>query len=139
MPGTPIFAPGNIYTRTQGEDIVAGLVFGPRATEILPLVGRELDGVNYHYYAAISTRCPTGPRVDLDGALEPAYLDGIDETAAAVETLRDAHAPDRPVLCGHRAEGAKRGMSDNADLMTKSRLCASWPLPHALRSGKAPA
>lgn len=115
MPGTPIFAPGNIYTRTQGEDIVAGLVFGPRATEILPLVGRELDGVNYHYYAAISTRCPTGPRVGLDGALEPAYLDGIDETAAAVETLRDAHAPDRPVWLtetGGQSCGGQPGVAD---------------------------
>jgi len=34
----------------------------------------------------------------------------------------------RSVLCGHRAEGAKRGMSDKADVMTQSRLCASWPL-----------
>lgn len=115
MPGVPIFAPGNIYTRTQGEDVVAGLVFGPRATEILPLVGSRLDGVNYHYYAAISTRCPTGPRVDLDGALEPAYLDGIDETAAAVETLRDAHAPDRPVWLtetGGQSCGGQPGVGD---------------------------
>ncbi|MBM4270042.1 MAG: histidine phosphatase family protein [Deltaproteobacteria bacterium] len=34
---------------------------------------------------------------------------------------------EQAVLCGHRAEGAKRGMSDKADVMTKSRLCASWP------------
>jgi len=36
-----------------------------------------------------------------------------------------------PRTLRHRAEGAKRGMSDNADVMTKSRLCASWP-PHLI-------
>jgi len=56
---------------------------------------------------------------------------GIVEAPHALLGLRPRSAcaflAARAVLCGHRAEGAKRGMSDNADVMTKSRLCASWP------------
>lgn len=114
-PGTPVFGPGNIYTRTQGEDIVPGIVFGPRATETVPLVGSTLDGLNYHYYAAISTRCPLGPRVTIDTALDPAYLDGIDEAAGAIDALRDQYAPGRPIWLtetGGQSCGGQIGVGD---------------------------
>jgi hypothetical protein len=115
LPHLPIFAPGNIYTRTQGEDILPGIVFGPRASEILPLIGDDIDGVNYHYYAAISTRCPTGPRVTLETALEPAYVDGVDEPIVAIDTLRDAHAPGLPIWLtetGGQSCGGQVGVAD---------------------------
>lgn len=115
LPGVPVFAPGNIYTRTQGEEPVPGVIFGPRATEMMPLIGDRIDGVNYHYYGAISTRCPLGPRVTVETALDPAYLDGIDEAAAATEALRDAFAPGKPVWLsetGGQSCGGQIGVGD---------------------------
>jgi hypothetical protein len=115
MPGVPIFAPGNVYTRTQGEEPIPGIVFGPRATEMMPLIGSRVDGVNYHYYAAISTRCPLGPRVTADTALDPAYLDGVEEAASATEALRDEFAPGKPVWLtetGGQSCGGQIGVGD---------------------------
>lgn len=115
-PGTPILAAGNIYMRTQGENVVGTVVFGPRMTEVLPLVGATIDGVNYHYYAAVSTRCPpSGPRVGLATALDPAYLDGVDEPGAALDALRDAHAPGQPIWLtetGGQSCGGQVGVAD---------------------------
>jgi hypothetical protein len=115
-PGMPIFAAGNIYTRTQGENIIRTAVFGPRMSEMLPLVGSTIDGVNYHYYAAISTRCPqSGPRVTVGTALDPAYVDGIDEAGAMLDALRDAHAAGRPIWLtetGGQSCGGQVGVAD---------------------------
>jgi len=114
-PDTPVLAPGNIYTRTQGEEPVAGVVFGPRATETIPLLGTLVDGLSYHYYAAVSTRCPLGPRITADTALDPAYLDGVDEPADATESLREAHAPGKPIWVtetGGQSCGGQLGVAD---------------------------
>lgn len=115
LPAAWIGAPGSIYTRTQGEDILPGLVFGPRAADVLPLVGGLVDLVEYHYYAAISTRCPLGPRVDAATALDAAYLDGIDEPTELVTALRDAHAPGKPIWLtesGGQSCGGQIGVGD---------------------------
>ncbi len=115
VPNTPIFGPGTIYTRTQGEDVIPGVVFGPRATQILPLAGSMLDGVNYHYYAAVSTRCPVGPRVSAETALDPAYIDGIDEAASAVDALQQDYAPGRSIWLtetGGQSCGGQIGIAD---------------------------
>jgi hypothetical protein len=114
-PALSVLAPGNVYTRTQGEDIVPGFVFGPRTSETLPLVGASVDGVNYHYYAAISTRCPLGPRVTVETALLPEYLDGVDEAADAIDDLRDRYAPGVPAWLtetGGQSCGGQAGVAD---------------------------
>ncbi|MCX8071218.1 MAG: hypothetical protein N3C12_02025 [Candidatus Binatia bacterium] len=115
-PGIPILAAGNVYMRTQGENVFGNFVFGPRMTEILPLVGGSIEGVNYHYYGAVSTRCPpSGPRVTIESALDPDYLDGIDEAAAAVDALRDQYSPGRPVWLtetGGQSCGGQVGVAD---------------------------
>jgi hypothetical protein len=92
------------------------VVAGPRTTETLPLVGPLIDIVEYHYYAAISERCPpAGPRVNAATALDPAYLDGIDEPTAIVGGQRDAHAPGKPLWLtesGGQSCGGQLGVAD---------------------------
>jgi hypothetical protein len=118
LPAALVSAPGNIFTRGQGEELLPGamLVFGPRTTETLPLVGSRIDIVAYHYYAAISTRCPaSGPRVDTPTALEGPYLDGIDEPTHLVGALRDAHATGKPLWItesGGQSCGGQIGVAD---------------------------
>lgn len=116
LPGVPIGGPGNIFTRTLLDDVVPGVAFGPRTGEALPLVAGMLDVVEYHYYAAVSTRCPpVGPRVTPETALEAAYLDGVDEPAAAVAALRDRWAPGTPIWLtesGGQSCGGQLGVGD---------------------------
>lgn len=117
LPAARIAGPGNIYTRTLPEDSVVGPVaFGPRVRELLPVIGPVLDIVTYHYYAAVSTRCPgIEPKVTPDGALDAAYLDGIDEPGNGVGTLRDQHAPGAPIWMmesGGQSCGGQIGLGD---------------------------
>ncbi len=118
LPAARLGAPGNIFMRGQGEELFPGatLVAGPRTTETLPLVGSLIDIVEYHYYAAISTRCPpAGPRVDAATALDAAYLDGIDEPTAIAGGQRDAHAPGKPLWLtesGGQSCGGQLGVAD---------------------------
>jgi len=116
LPNAGIFAPGNIHTRTLGENVLGNVAFGPRAAEMLALVGTYVEGVEYHYYGAVSTRCPpAGPRVDADTALDAAYLDGIDETAAANDELRASYVPGRPIWMtesGGQSCGGQVGLGD---------------------------
>jgi hypothetical protein len=116
LPAARIAAPGNIFTRTLGEDTLPGVIFGPTTSAMLPLVAPMIDIVSYHYYAAVSTRCPpVGPRVDADSALDAAYLDGIDETLTTVESLRDGDAPGKPVWLtesGGQSCGGQVGVAD---------------------------
>lgn len=116
-PGVAIGGPGNVFTRTLLDDVLPGAAFGPRSAEILPLAGGLLDIVEYHYYAAVSTRCPpSGPRVTPETALEAAYLDGVREPTTAMAALRDSHAPGKPIWltesggqsCGGQLEVADR-------------------------------
>lgn len=127
LPATRLGAPGNIYTLGQGEDILPGLIFGPRSGDMLALVGGLAGIVEYHDYTAISTRCPLGPRVDATTALDAAYLDGIDEPSGLVGTLRDAHAPGKAIWltesgrqsCGDRS-GSATGSSTRSGISTRS-------------------
>ena len=122
LPSARIAAPGNIFTRTVAEDTLPGgilgpgVIFGPRTSAMLPLVAPMIDIVSYHYYAAVSTRCPpVGPRVDPDSALEATYLDGIDETVTTIESLRDAEAPGKSVWMtesGGQSCGGQIGVGD---------------------------
>lgn len=116
-PGVAIGGAGNVYTRTLLDDLLPGVAFGPRTAEMLPLAGSLLDIVEYHYYAAVSTRCPpSGPRVTPETALEAAYLDGVQEPTAALTALRDRHAAGKPIWltesggqsCGGQPEVADR-------------------------------
>jgi hypothetical protein len=133
-PGVRLGSPGSIYTRGQGEDVLPGVVLGPRITEMLPLVGSLLDVVEYHYYAAVSTRCPpSGPRVDAATALEPAYLDGIDEPISAVGALRDLHAPGAPVWLTESGGQSCGGQLDVGDRF----LNAFWYLNTLGRMARA--
>jgi hypothetical protein len=116
LPNARLAVPGNIFTRTQGEDLVPGVILGPTTADMLALVGPSIDIVTYHYYAAVSTRCPpAGPRVDADSALDAAYLDGIDEPIAAVTPLRDQYAPSSPIWMmesGGQSCGGQIGVAD---------------------------
>jgi hypothetical protein len=116
LPSARIAAPGNIFTRTLAEDALAGVIFGPRTSAMLPLVAPLIDIVSYHYYAAVSTRCPpVGPRVDPESALDPAYLDGVDETVTTITALRDDAAPGKPVWMtesGGQSCGGQVGVAD---------------------------
>jgi len=116
LPDARIFGPGNIYTRTLGENVVGTLTFGPRAADMLALVGTYIEGLAYHYYGAVSTRCPpSGPRVDAETALDAAYLDGIDESGAANDDLRASYVPGRPIWMtesGGQSCGGQVGLAD---------------------------
>jgi len=115
LPKTRLAVPGNIFTRTLGEDLVPGVILGPTTADMLAFVGPTVDIVTYHYYAAISTRCPTGPRVDEESALEASYLSGITVPIAMVTALRDQYAGGRPVWMmesGGQSCGGQIGVAD---------------------------
>ena len=116
MPGVRVGGPGNIFTRTLRDDLLPGVAFGPRTHEIMPVAGALLDVVEYHYYAAVSTRCPpSGPRVTPETALEAAYLDGVSEPIGVVTALRDQYAPGKPLWLtesGGQSCGGEPGVGD---------------------------
>lgn len=115
LPAARVAAPGTIFTRTLDDNVFGTIAFGPRLRDLLPLVGTGTDLVTYHYYAAISSRCPSLVRVTPETALDAAYLDGIDEPIASVGGLRDQHAPGTPIWnmeSGGQSCGGQVGIAD---------------------------
>jgi hypothetical protein len=115
LPSARVAAPGTIYTRTLDDNVVANIAFGPRLRDLLPLVGPATDLVTYHYYAAISSRCPSLVKVTPETALDGDYLDGIAEPIAAVAALRDQHAAGTPIWnmeSGGQSCGGQVGLGD---------------------------
>lgn len=109
QPNSLLAGPSSAYWPLGGE-------INPILPEFMPLAGKDLDVVTWHYYPQQSERCPLRELpATAEMPLDPLLLDNADKWSAEVEGYRDAHAPDVPVWLGETGGaqcGGQSGVSD---------------------------
>ncbi len=116
VPGSTFIGPGPFFT-TGAERPIVNVPFGPDVSALMPLVGSRYDAVSYHQYPAFgdSAKCASlQPRPPAD-PLAADFLDRVGGALAYMSSLRDAHAPGKPLWVdefGNTACGGVVGYSN---------------------------
>lgn len=112
-PDMLLLGPGNLGEETVDSGVAANMMApgGAMATErLMAETAGQLDVVSWHFYGGVSPRCGGGAGLSsASSALSDDWLDRTLIEWEAVSSLRDRHAPGKPLWLTETAQAACGG------------------------------